>query len=71
MSNAAKEARELVEAARKQGWRVRDEGPHFLLFSPDGKTRVTIAKTPSDGRHWRQNSIAKLRRGGFDPNRRA
>lgn len=68
MSNAAKEVRELVAEAARQGWRVREDGPHYLLFSPDGEVRVSIAKTPSDGRHWRQNSVAKLRRGGFiDP----
>jgi hypothetical protein len=69
MSNAAKEARELVELARKQGWRVDDRGAHFKLYSPDGHTIVDIAKTPSDHR-WRENSISKLRKGGFDPKRR-
>jgi predicted RNA binding protein YcfA (HicA-like mRNA interferase family) len=64
MSNAAKEARELAAEAARQGWRVEDKGSHFKMFSPDGVTIVTLAKTPSD-RRWRENTISKLRKGGF------
>jgi hypothetical protein len=64
MSNAAREARELVAEATRQGWRVKDSGAHYRLYSPYGVTIVAVAKTPSDHR-WRDNSLAKLRRGGF------
>lgn len=64
MSNAAKEVRELVREAERQGWRVDATGAHYRLYSPDGVTIVTLAKTPSDHR-WRENTIAKLRKGGF------
>jgi len=53
----------IVEALRAQGWRV-ESGKHHKAFSPDGKTLVTFAKTPSDHRAL-LNTITRLRRGGF------
>lgn len=66
MSNAAKEARELVKLAVDQGWRLED-GKHFMLFAPDGEHKCNIAHTPSEHR-WRENALRDLRAGGFvDP----
>lgn len=63
-SSAAREVRDLVREAERQGWRVRERGAHFTLFAPDGVGIVTVAKTPSD-RRWRANTLAQLRRHGF------
>lgn len=62
-----KRQRELIEKVERQGWRVEDRGSAWLCFSPDGQTIVTVHKTPSDHRAY-QNTISRLRRGGFDPN---
>ncbi len=65
-----KEVRKLVAQLERQGWRVELRGSgHYLAFSPDGKTIVLFASTPSDHR-WRKNTIARLRRGGFDPRKK-
>lgn len=62
---AKKEVREIVEEARRQGWRV-EEGKrgHVKLFAPDGRTIVTLPSTPSDHRSLK-NSIAEMRWAGF------
>jgi len=49
MSNNAREIRDLVAAAEKAGWTIRD-GKHFLCFSPDGVTKITVSKTPPSPR---------------------
>jgi hypothetical protein len=65
MSNAAKEARDLVEEAVRQGWRLRDmPGKHYFLFASDGVGKVAIPRTPSDARSLR-NAIQEMRRHGF------
>lgn len=60
-----KEVRELVDEAVRQGWRskVLSSG-HVQVFSPDGRTIVTLAGTPS-GQRWRVKAISQLRKGGF------
>ena len=62
-----KETRELVRRVEKQGWRVEQRKDGWMCYSPDGKTMVLIHRTPSD-RRGLQNTIARLRKGGFDPN---
>ena len=59
-----KEAQELVREAERQGWRVEDRGDSWFCKSPDMTTMVTVHKTPSDVRAWK-NSIARMRRGGL------
>jgi hypothetical protein len=54
----------LVRKAEKQGWRVRETKSGWMLFSPDGVTKVSVHKTPSDHR-WHRNTIRDLRKGGF------
>lgn len=56
--------RRLRKALEEQGWRVEDRGQRWLVYSPDGVTVVTIHRTPSDHRAWR-NMLSRLRRGGF------
>jgi hypothetical protein len=56
---------ELVEAARKAGWRVV-EGKHVIVYPKDPtKAPVVLARTPSDHRAY-MNSRARLRRAGLD-----
>ena len=62
-----KDMRRLVEKAERQGWRIDDRGKLWLCKSPDGTMIVTVHKTPSDQRAL-HNTIARLRRGGFDSN---
>ena len=57
--------KDLVEAARRQGWRVVTGGNnHIKLFAPDHKTIVTVASTESDHRAY-QNTLSRMRRAGF------
>ncbi|TME30806.1 MAG: hypothetical protein E6I66_08625 [Chloroflexi bacterium] len=61
----AKEVRELVEKARRQGWRAEQlPNGHWKLLAPDGIGIVWLAGTPSDHR-WRKNAISRMRRHGF------
>ena len=62
-----RDVRELVEDAVQQGWRYEErKSGRVMLFSPDGRTIVTLHGTPSD-RRWRHAAIRELRRGGFEP----
>jgi hypothetical protein len=65
---ANKEIREITHKLIEQGWRIEEakRGGHAKAFSPDGQTIVALPSTPGGGR-WKQNLIAQLRRGGFDP----
>ncbi len=63
-----KEVRELVDELRRQGWRV-EVAAHVQAYSPDGVSIVTFASTPSDHR-WKKNTISRLRRGGFQAERK-
>ena len=56
--------RDLIAAARRQGWRIR-RGRHWRLFPPDRSLpAVTVSSTPSE---WRSlaNTLADLRRSGL------
>lgn len=61
----SKEVRELVVAARKAGWRIK-EGNHFKLYSPDGRSMVVLPGTPAGGKRGLKNVCAELRRAGLD-----
>jgi len=59
-----KDVRRMLEKAEAAGWRIR-EGKHFVCYSPDGKSRVTVPKTPSDRRSL-LNVRSDFRRAGLD-----
>ncbi|MCL6521914.1 MAG: hypothetical protein K6U79_06000 [Firmicutes bacterium] len=60
-----REVHELIEEAKRQGWRVDDSGKHVKVYPPDKSLPpVVIGKTPSDWRAWR-NNVARLRRAGL------
>ena len=63
-----KEIRQLIKELEKQGFRVTQAGSgHFIAWPPDVEVRpVTIPSTPSDYRSMR-NTLADLRRAGFEP----
>ena len=57
MSKRQREVEEIVEEARRQGWRcvLRANG-HWQCLAPNGVGIVPIAGTPSDHK-WRDNTI--------------
>jgi hypothetical protein len=61
-----KDVAKILKKAEQQGWRVEDVGRRFKCYSPDGRTLVTVSKTPSS-----QNAVRAivndLKKGGFDP----
>lgn len=61
-----KETKNLIRKLQAQGWRLKEIKAGWMAYSPDGVTKVTIHKTPSDHRAW-GNMISLLRKGGFDP----
>jgi predicted RNA binding protein YcfA (HicA-like mRNA interferase family) len=64
-----RDIKKLVQRAERQGFRLQAGKGHYMLFAPDGVSIVTVAKTPSD--HCTiPNTIADLRRCGFDPRRK-
>ena len=65
MANAQKEVKELVRAAKKQGWRVRETTKGYLLFDPSGRHKESVHKTPSDWRSLR-HSLSRMKRYGFE-----
>jgi len=64
MANPQKEVWELVKAARKQGWRVKETKKGYLLFDPSGQHKELLHKIPSDPRGLR-DSLSRMRRFGF------
>ena len=61
-----KEFRRLVRAAEEQGWRVRPLKKGLMLVPPDPtKPAVTLHRTPSDRRSWK-NTVAQLRWAGLE-----
>lgn len=60
-----KEVKELLAAARAQGWRVEPtRSGHYLLYAPSGDGIVTVGGTPGD-RKALAHSVARMRRYGF------
>jgi hypothetical protein len=57
--------RRLVARAEAAGARVEDRGGRWLVYRPDGRTIVTVHKTPSDRRVIRIVT-SELRGGGLD-----
>lgn len=64
MGSSRKEVQAVIDEVLAQGWVLDDRGDKVLLYSPDGRTIVTLHWTPSD-RRWRENAYRDLRRGGF------
>jgi hypothetical protein len=64
MANPQKEVRELVKAAKKQGWRVKETKKGYLLYDPSGRHKELVHQTPSDPRGLR-DSLSRMRRFGF------
>lgn len=65
MASAKKELKEIVRAARGQGWRVeKTKKGHLMFYAPDRVNKVLAAGTPGGGRAM-QNLVAKLRGYGF------
>ena len=61
-----KEVRELIEEARRQGWRIETlRSGHTMMYAPDGEGKVPVAGTPSDRRALK-NVISRMRRHGFE-----
>lgn len=60
----SKEVKRLVAEAPSWGWRVQETKKGWMLFPPDKSlSGVTVHKTPSDGRSWK-NTLADLRKRG-------
>jgi len=59
-----KEVNQLIAEAPRQGWTVVPIKNGYMLRSPDGETAVTVHRSTSDVKAWR-NALAKMRRGGF------
>jgi hypothetical protein len=65
MANAPKEVRELVKAAKKQGWRVKETKKGYLLHDPSGVHSESSHRPPSDWRNLR-NALSRMRHFGFE-----
>jgi predicted RNA binding protein YcfA (HicA-like mRNA interferase family) len=65
MGSTQKELKKVLEAAEEQGWRVkRLKSGHYMLFSPDGINKVTMAGTAGNTEAL-NNELSRLRRYGF------
>lgn len=64
MASYSKEVKNLLKQAEKQNWRVKEKKKGWMLYSPDGVTKVMIHKTASD-HHALDNAVSEMRRGGF------
>lgn len=64
--SSAKEIREILDEAERQGWSVDRSGrKHHQLLPPDPAfPPIHVSKTPSDHR-WRDNLLTRMRRAGF------
>jgi hypothetical protein len=62
-----KHTKELLWAARDQGWRVADNGrgPHIKLFPPDGGRPLALQRSKPSHRG-RLNARAQARRAGLE-----
>jgi hypothetical protein len=65
-SSYQKGVKKLKKQAMEQGWREAEKNAGWMLYSPDGVTKVMIHKTASDHRAL-DNLISEMRPGGFDP----
>ena len=65
MPNPQKEVKEMVAAAREQGWEVKEKKMGWALYDPSGEHMEMLHKTPSDPRGLR-HSASRMRRYGFE-----
>lgn len=64
MSNKKELAKLIANAQSWAGWRVKEVSDGWMLFPPDKQMpAITIHKTPSDWRAWK-NMLSRLRRAG-------
>lgn len=61
----SKDIKKLIRRIQTwQGWRVEERSKGWMVYPPDKtKPAITIHRTPSDHRAWR-NMISQLRRAG-------
>lgn len=62
----SRDLREVLEAAKAQGFTVRRTKNGHYFVSRDGQPVTTFSGTPSDRRSF-LNALAALRRAGFKP----
>lgn len=65
MANLKKEVKEIVKAAKSQGWRVEDRTKGYALYDPNGEHMEILHKTPSAPAGLKK-SISRMRRHGFE-----
>lgn len=64
MMNSKEVKRLIAEARTWSGWRVEEISKGWMIFPPDKSlSGVTVHKTPSDWRAWK-NILSELRRRG-------
>lgn len=58
------DTKQLIQDALDQGWRLQRKGRHLILYAPQGKGIVVVARSGSD---WReiQNVRSYLKHYGF------
>lgn len=56
--------KQLISAAIKAGWRVRQGGQHVIIYPPDGQRPIAIARKLK-GRHI-PDQTKKCREAGLD-----
>lgn len=65
MASYQKEVKKLLREAEKQNWRIEEKKKGWMVYSPNGVTKVLIHKTASDSQHALGNAISLMRAGGF------
>lgn len=66
MSASYKKAiKKLRKMAEEQHWREQEKKGGWMLYSPDGVTKVMVHKTASDP-HAFGNLLSEMRSGGFE-----
>lgn len=64
-----KDLKAIKKQAEDQGFTTRVTSKGHLRVFKDGVPVTTFSGTPSDGRSWK-NSMAAMKRAGFDPNKK-
>lgn len=69
MSTAYRWIERTVYELERQGWRVRRDGSHVIVYPADkNKAAFALSGTPGD-RNTVKNTIARLRKAGADVSR--
>lgn len=65
-----KDIRTLIRSLTAQGFTVeQSRGNHYIVRNADGHRIATLAGSASDTRSMK-NSLADLKRGGYDPSKK-